>query len=676
MNIPIAVHRLLPALLASVFFASPFDVAHGNTIVTATGECERVVTVKIEIYSDQEPLTWTDEELEAMDAETRERITELMESHSSYGEGVLKQIASEWQAEIEKVWNGPTDEQVKDAAEDLGVSEEDRKSASNGGNNELRKQLDDRAREMMAAAGGQETCTEINCCKIFFKSEVKIRGAEPTPGYHQVEVMVTGYRSNVTSKDGKTENNHGGTTGRWAYDPHNAWDASAAHETGHLMGLGDEYHEEGGNNEGHDHDVMTGSYGWPQEDSLQDILGLGGAECDCCPDDERASGLFQRFNSSYQTAGDAMLTNNCPILHQLQADYEAQLANAMGATSISMTDKANLVNRINQRLAKVRKALLDCGDPVTETGGLFQTPGLLLGSDLWEWCRFTPEEMTPIPIPGPGDDPRDIPIGGPVTTPDDDPRDTDDPRDGPEDDGDDPRDTPTPVGGGDAPGSTPGSTPPGGLITVTPGGGGDDPRDTPPPEDDDPSDVPVPPIYVNVKATSSAVATGATASDISGLQIKLYPTEVANPTLPGTGVPKDADIGAGDGPVQGVTGKDGTVRIAADPTVLGLNGVTPTEMTVDINIDPTVTGVVVPEGTAVPGYDQPDETVSIGADTFSVYYLPDVVAQKLAGGPVEINICGEKKPVGRGSFSLTVIPAGADLPGATVSLQGMAGGAP
>lgn len=657
MNIRIAFHRLLLTLCVSFLFAFPYCLTHANTIVAKTGECERVITVKIEIYSDLNPLVWTDEELAAMDEDTRKRITELMASHTNYGEADLKKIADEWQAEIESVWNGPTDEQVKDAAEDLGVSEEDRKSAANGGNDELRKKLDERAREMMAAAGGEAACTEINCCKIYFKAEVKLRGAEPTPGYHQVEVMVKGYRSNVTSKDGKVENNHGGTTGRWGYDPNNAWDASCAHETGHLMGLGDEYHEGGGNNEGHDHDVMTGSYGWPQEDSLQDILGIGGAECDCCPKDDRASGLFQRFGSTYRTAGDALLTNNCPVLRQLKDDYEAQLGNAMAAP-ISMTDKTNLVNRIKQNLEKVRAALLDC-DPPQEN--------LLLGSDLQEWCRFTPEEMIPIPIPGPGDDPRDIPIGGPATTPGD----NDDPRDVPGDDGGDPGDTPVP---GDQPGGTP---PGGGLITVTPGGGGgDDPKDVPPPEDDDPSDVPVPPIYVNVKATSTALTSGAAASDISGLQIKLYPSEVANPTLPAPGGAKDTDSGAGDDPVQGVTGEDGTVRIAADPTVLGLNGNTPTDMTVEMNIDPTMTGLVVPKGTALPGYDEPDEIVGIGSDTFKIYYVPNVLAETLVGDTVEINICGEKKPLGRGSYSLAVLPPGAALPGATISLQGMAGGAP
>lgn len=669
--------RFLPCLFVC-FFALSLSSAHGTTSVVKTAECEREISIKIEIFSDTDPLKWTDEALEKMDQKTRDRLKELMNSHTSYSPAELQKIAAEWQAEIDAVWNGPTDEQVKNAAEDLGVSEADRKDAALGGDNELRKKLDERAREMLDAAGGDAACTEVNCCKIYFKPDVRVRTKEqpPTPGYHQVTVMIKGYRSNVRSKDGKVEHNHGGTSGSWGYDPHSAWDASCAHETGHLMGLDDEYHEGGGNNDGHDHDVMNGSYGWPQSDSIQKILRLGGAECDCCPKDRAVTGMhFERFGSTVRTAGDAVLTNNCPILRQLLADYETQLANVM-ATNMLMTDKADLVNRLNKSIADVRKALDNC-DPPEETLGLYGDGTLFLGTDLIEWCRFTPETMTPIPVPNPGDDPNDIPVGGPVTTPPGGPATT--PPGGPvdtpktADPGDKPGVVQPPDGGGKPPGGI--VVPPfGGSITVTPDDSEGDPTGTAPPEQEEPGIAP--PTYFNVKATSTAVAEGAAASPISGLQIKLYPSDVADPALPGSDVARDAETGSDQGPVQGVTGDNGEVKIAAIPSVLGLGGGKISDMTIEINLDPTVTGVVAPEGTPVPGTSEPDETLKIGGDRFGVYYLPADTANSLVGNLIEINICGEKKPIGRGSYSLAELPASAAFSGATISLQGIGGELP
>ncbi|MFA5630897.1 MAG: hypothetical protein WC997_05260 [Porticoccaceae bacterium] len=641
----------LPFFLCCV--ASFFNPVHATTTVTARSECERTVMLKIEIYSDTEPLSWTDEGLEKMDPETRERVEELMMSHTSYGAGFLAHVAEQWQAEIDSVWNGPTDEQVRNAAEDLGVNEKDRRRATRGLDNELREKLDDHARQMLAAAGGDDACTEINCCKVYFKIDVKVRGEEPTPGYHQIEVMVTDYRSNVRAKDGSLEKNHSGTTGRWAYDPHDAWDASSAHEAGHLMGLDDEYHEGGGHNEGHDHDVMNDSFGWPQSDSIQRILDIAGLACDCCPKEDMVDGLFMRFGSTERSAGDAMLTTNCPVLRQLLDDYQAQLAN-VAAANINMTDKANLTNRLNQQITNVRAALERCGPPPSENG-------FLLGMDLTEWCRFTPENMTPVPIPGATDDPKDIPIGGGddhMLPPTDD-------SGAPTDDGEDPSDSP-------ASGETSSPVAAGGSVTVTPGDGTDGGATRDDPRQDEGQQEPgtAPPVYLNAKATSTAVEMGAAAGDISGLQIKLYPAGVVDPPLPGGDVVKDENTGADQGPVQGVTGEDGSTRIAVDPAQFGITDVTVEDILVEINIDPTISSVVAPAGTLVPGAEAPDVTLSIGTDDFWVFYLAekDMSLVVDAGKGIEVNLCGEKKPVGRGSLGLAALPGEATLPGAVISL--------
>lgn len=153
-----------------------------------------------------------------------------------------------------------------------------------------------------------------------------------------------------------------------------------------------------------------------------------------------------------------------------------------------------------------------------------------VGFDTPVWCNFG-GGSTPIPT-GPGG--TLVPPGGPSITP-----------------------------GGGGPPTTPGGTPqiPGGPPT-TPGGPGTTtrpPGTTPKPGDDptDGGDEPTTPPPVIVKATKTALTTGAQAVAVQGALLKI---ETPAPALPlaGNAAP---DAGFNESPMQGVTGPDGQAKL-------------------------------------------------------------------------------------------------------------------
>jgi len=654
-------------IFSSILFAG---VALSQTIVRVTGPCTREVTIRIEIFSDTDPEIFTDSELDDMTTDERQRAMDLMSRHSSYGTGALDSIANEWKTQIEDLWNGPTREQVVNAAGELGLTPEDVEQATGPRdtnrrrqdlNNPVRQQIDDRAREMIRQAGGNENCSYINCCYIYFTADVKVRrdSDTPTEGYHQIEVATPGTRSGVYYKDyqaGQPNNNIGanqeGTSGYWGYRPGFSWGASAAHETGHLMGLPDTYIEGGGHIEGHGQDVMNDSYGWPHEQAIQDILSIQNAECDCCPRD--ADQFYTDYGRIHRTAGDAILTNNCPILRQLLNNYRDQLAN-VEAASISMTAKADLIAKINGQIARVLRALENCDE---------ETALIHLGDDSPVWCTYTDGGMTSIPL---------TPVPGPVSTPTT-PGET--PVSTPPPTGETPGTTPPtgPVSTPTTPGETPGTTPPptgetpgsvpqpGPGITSVPGGGlkipvpegGDDTSapgtQTPTTEDggddstttttDEPEE-PTVTIYVKAKETVLTPDGATDTQGTAGQQIKLFPSSTTDVALPGDGQDKP-QTGFDEDPIQGTTDDEGDltlripIRIAFAPDQAPSTG---DNFEVGLDSTPQGSQVIQLEGTdpelinTLPGDLQPhvSDTLTIAPSTYFTLTYPLNIEGEVTG---------------------------------------------
>jgi hypothetical protein len=191
---------------------------------------------------------------------------------------------------------------------------------------------------------------------------------------------------------------------------------------------------------------------------------------------------------------------------------------------------------------------------------------------------------------------------------------------------------------------------------------------------------PQPPVVVliNVKATSTAIATGQNATQIPGQQIKLFPSSTANVPLPGTNVAKDTSTGSGSDPIQGTTGgPTNSVQLTVDPGVVGLHpggGVT-----INVNVDPTQTAIIVSGGGLTPttqvGGAAPSQAFTVGGTLYAVYFLPNANAQLILTSPggyvVEIDYCRTKEPLPPGKFVTAKTNARDAIPGAILHLPGM-----
>jgi len=130
-------------------------------------------------------------------------------------------------------------------------------------------------------------------CIVKFDAIVKERKAtdKPTPGYHQVEIKKVApggfHRSSVTwpgnslPPDGEHQ-----ATGEW--DNQDTAEV-IAHEAGHLMGLDDQY-DENGPLPGYENNIMgnTSKGCRPSKAQVEKIVNDGGVycPCKCCPEDE------------------------------------------------------------------------------------------------------------------------------------------------------------------------------------------------------------------------------------------------------------------------------------------------------------------------------------------------------------------------------------------------------
>ncbi len=303
----------------------------------------------------------------------------------------LEEIADQWADQIDERWNGPTDEEIEQAAED--INQEDTEAGRDPTFEEgdvdvlagdlsefpllagLRQQLEDRANQNKENANGASNCAIINCCKIFFHTIIETRkpGDDPREGFDQVEVMDPAFRSFVRVAEGGLGANQGGTSGRWAYEPSGS--SAAAHEGGHLMGADDFYDDVEGEegethseaHEGHESDLMANSQGWPKGEHITEILRIAGAPCDCCVEEGLTDSYMQGFNLTNLFAMDALAGNNCEHLKTAETSLENQLKDlqAYRATTAAKSDAAN---QLQSRLDEIREALEDCDKPRPVTG--------------------------------------------------------------------------------------------------------------------------------------------------------------------------------------------------------------------------------------------------------------------------------------------------------------------
>jgi len=134
-------------------------------------------------------------------------------------------------------------------------------------------------------------------CNVKFDAAVvRMPAGEVLPGFHDIEVG----KDNSADGDGHIStvdtplpqpNSGSAGSGNWDdNEPAGTW----AHETGHLMGLKDEYNVtsedpyETEPNPGHKNDIMANLSGKPTQDAIEDVVANGGVECPCkcCPEPE------------------------------------------------------------------------------------------------------------------------------------------------------------------------------------------------------------------------------------------------------------------------------------------------------------------------------------------------------------------------------------------------------
>lgn len=200
-------------------------------------------------------------------------------------------------------------------------------------------------------------------------------------------------------------------------------------------------------------------------------------------------------------------------------------------------------------------------DPTEKSVGFIPSAGRTdtrakIGFDTPVWCNFG-GGSTPIPTPDGGGTSAPPPTSGPGGG------------------------IGIPTDGGGTP-TTPGGTPtiPGGPPTKPEGPGTTTPPTgtTPKPNGDDPrdgDDTPPTPPPVIVKASKTAIATGAQAVAVQGALLKI---ETPAPALPlaGNAAP---DAGFNESPMQGVTGPDGQAKLGSST----LKSDTPREVNVDLS---------------------------------------------------------------------------------------------
>jgi len=140
--------------------------AYSRTVVTQTGPCSFLVTLKIEVW----------------------------------GENASEDVVDQWKENIEGQWNGPSKETIETLAQNAGITEpvdesgtEAEQQAQETANNQALKDNRDKLNkmydDMIEDMGLDGSSTQMGCCTIAFVVDIKLRGDEASEGYHQIEAV-------------------------------------------------------------------------------------------------------------------------------------------------------------------------------------------------------------------------------------------------------------------------------------------------------------------------------------------------------------------------------------------------------------------------------------------------------------------------------------------------------
>jgi hypothetical protein len=324
-----------------------------------------------------------------------------------YGPLATPELMARWKKNIEDRFNGPTEEMINEIADRSNVWKRDDLQYD-------RDDLNKRYQDFLKSIGSDGRCTEVNCCSICLRVDIRVREpGKPDPKYHQIEPVPEGLVRSYVRWGGPQSVYQGGVSGQWEVVS-DAW-APEAHEVGHLLGLDDRYsdkHDDQGNvtgsdpHAGHENDLMARSAAWPKGSAFAEILKLAGFELpNCCREPDTVA---QVTNMAIRYAGDMIAGCNRDGIEQSIRELRAQRANII-KDNFALPVKFQLIDSINARLRGLDRALQDCPPP---TEGLTITSGL----DGGQWCTYGDGVGQPtIAIPT---NPNGVPIspGGPVTS--------------------------------------------------------------------------------------------------------------------------------------------------------------------------------------------------------------------------------------------------------------------
>lgn len=179
-----------------------------------------------------------------------------------------------------------------------------------------------------------------------------------------------------------------------------------------------------------------------------------------------------------------------------------------------------------------------------------------------------------------------------------------------------------------------------------------------------------PPVYFNVKASSTAIQTGENANQLPGQMLKGLPASTVNPNLPWTGM-KDAETGHNNNPIQGVTGgPDNSLTLPINPAIFGFEKTFfGPSYSVGLVFDPNRTSIIENGGGSMPG-GMLGQNFTIGGMPYQTAWTTGENAQSLTsggGGLFDMNWCWTHLPYAPGRKFARVDPHKA-LPGATLRL--------
>jgi hypothetical protein len=227
---------------------------------------------------------------------------------------------------------------------------------------------------------------KYGCCNVVFNVVTAV-GGDPQAGFHQITVQANADRSKANAG---IDNKGLSVDGTWYDPPLNP--GSVAHETGHLLGLDDEYHNEDKNGDGNKEWVNDN----PQRDekgNLKDPQSIMAQTWDDNPNDgiPGYAPLQSHINQIVELGGV-----NCP--HKITLEPK-EATNNLTSTHTVM---ATVVDRNGKPMQgeyvhfEVTGANSPSGDVITDANGkaAFSYTGINLGDDTITAtvCTGQPEE--------------------------------------------------------------------------------------------------------------------------------------------------------------------------------------------------------------------------------------------------------------------------------------------